>query len=224
MDPLLKLKHKFNGLKNKFLPSNPELYHPLFDQHQFIFIHIPKTGGLSILNSLFNDDIRVGHKTALQYFRNDEQRFSDYFKFAFVRNPYDRLFSAYNFLKRGGLRKVDHEFAKEHIFQFQDFQSFVYFLSDGEKAQHILNWKHFKPQYQFVCDLDHNVMVDFIGKYESISKDYEYLRQKFGLGEGLKHVNPSAKSSYRYYYNQEMMEIVKGLYPLDFELFDYSLV
>ena len=72
----------------------------VFDEKKCIFFHIPKTAGISLVKALFGD-LDWGHRD-VNYYINvfDKKRFNDYFKFTFVRNPYDRLFSAYSFLKK----------------------------------------------------------------------------------------------------------------------------
>ena len=72
----------------------------VFDKKKCIFFHIPKTAGISLVKALFGD-LDWGHRD-VKYYRNvfNKKKFDSYFKFTFVRNPYDRLFSAYSFLKK----------------------------------------------------------------------------------------------------------------------------
>ena len=71
------------------------------DEHRCVFIHIPKAAGTSLTKTLFAAPSR--HLQYTEYERANPKKFKKYFKFTFVRNPYDRLFSAYSFLKKGGL-------------------------------------------------------------------------------------------------------------------------
>jgi hypothetical protein len=63
------------------------------NRHRCIFIHIPKTAGASIALSLFNEPPRHVHYRDFEIANPD--KFRRYFKFAFVRNPWDRLVSSY---------------------------------------------------------------------------------------------------------------------------------
>ena len=70
------------------------------DKHQAIFIHVPKAGGNSIKKIIGISG--GGHCTILDYEIFDKHKFYVYFKFAFVRNPWDRFLSAYTYLKELG--------------------------------------------------------------------------------------------------------------------------
>ena len=77
-----------------------------FDNYRCIFIHVPKTGGMSVRKTLFTKSDLYPHLTIRDYQSLlSEQEVGSYYKFAFVRNPWDRLVSAYSFLRAGGLNK-----------------------------------------------------------------------------------------------------------------------
>ena len=51
--------------------------------------------------------------------------FQSYFKFTFVRNPYDRLVSAFHYLKQGGMNEKDKAFKEQELSSFENFGDFV---------------------------------------------------------------------------------------------------
>ena len=61
---------------NPFIPEN--------ERYRMIFIHVPKTGGITVLTSLFGIKRQLGHKPALAYQFADAMRFAEYFKFCVV--------------------------------------------------------------------------------------------------------------------------------------------
>lgn len=84
-------------------------YKPL-DNLKCIFVHIPKTAGISISRSIFGN-LGGGHTKIRDYeLIFSAKDFNNYFKFTFVRNPWDRIFSAYRFLKNGGINEEDNLF------------------------------------------------------------------------------------------------------------------
>ena len=83
------------------------------NKHNFIFIHIPKTAGTSI-ESVFGK-CRAKHKTIKKTLRDIPQgkTHEDYFKFTFIRNPWDRIVSLYEYLKREAIQ-ADKAFLDFH--------------------------------------------------------------------------------------------------------------
>jgi hypothetical protein len=88
------------------------VYSDFADEFQCIFIHIPKTAGTSVARTLFGQGSR--HVPYFEYEKVNGRKFNRYFKFAFVRNSWDRLVSTYFFLKKGGLNDMDRLWAEEN--------------------------------------------------------------------------------------------------------------
>ena len=75
----------------------------VFDDHDAIFVHIPKTGGVSISDALFDSDTVGGHRPAKTYrLIYGADRYAEMFSFGFAREPFDRLASAFTYLSAGG--------------------------------------------------------------------------------------------------------------------------
>ena len=76
---------------------------------------------------------------------------------------------------------------------------------------------------QFVCDDAGNLLVDHVGRYESIAEDFANICERVGIDVELPVRNRSKrKADYRSYYNEETVELVKQLCAKDIEMFDYS--
>ena len=170
-------------------------------KHKTIFVHIPKVAGQSI-ETLFLDDLgltwenreelllrrkkstekgprRLAHLKAKDYVELgyiEATTFSEFFTFSFVRNPYARALSLYNYL---GYSK---------IISFSDFVEKV--LSKKLNEGHFF----FQSQYVYLYSEAGELLVDFVGKLENIEDDIEHVLEKAGLlGKKLPHVNKSEK-------------------------------
>lgn len=216
-----------------------------------LFIHIPKVAGQSI-ESIFvqraglswqqrgemllrpNDNPELGpprlaHLTAQEYLSlkyTKEADFNQMHTFAFVRNPWERLVSEYQYRK--------------YSFSFKDFL-FKYFPKpdddDYDNAKDA--YRHIMPQYQFICDQHGEVMVDFVGKFESLESDFSEV-SKIITGQPLElpHKNQTStkgikkminslnlntsKSHYSTFYDNESREFVAEMYEKDIVLFGYE--
>lgn len=187
------------------------------DQHKCIFIHIPKAAGTSVTNALFGPVSR--HVPYFEYERANPRKFSEYYKFTFVRNPWDRLLSAYIFLKKGGLNEMDHTWAEEHLSQFETFEQFVV---EWVNEENVWSWVHFVPQCHFICDDSGSIKMDFVGRQENMSADFDVVKKRLGIDVELPVLNKTRLRLYHDEYTDETQEIVAKVYARDIELFDYQ--
>lgn len=210
------LNHYQRELAEKLIKGKLS-YCPAYDNKECIFVHIPKTAGLSLSRGLFDAD-SVGHMP-LQYYQKalDNSKFKKYFKFTFVRNPWDRAYSAYNYLRQGGVSKKDQVW-RETFRRYSDFNDFVANWMDEDNINLVL---HFMPQTFFLKDAQGVVDFDFIGRFESLEKDYDKIREKIG-GEALKKINQSHSSPYRDIYSKESIDKIRKLYARDIEMLGYN--
>lgn len=192
------------------------------NQYNAIFVHVPKSAGTAVLSSLFGRQTGLGHKSCKDYLKvYGINRYLSTFKFGFVRNPYDRLVSAYEYLQKGGNNSSDRMFFEQSLKPYKNFETFVLqgLLRDETIRRHI----HFRPQTDFLC-IDGRICVDFVGRYENIEADYAYLSRLLGKETALASANKSSRrESYQSYYkNQQVIDAVSSLYHRDFEKFRYD--
>ena len=196
-----------------------------------VFVHVPKTAGVSMeVHSYIGG---TGHSTFHQL--TLEEKFDpDYFKWAFVRNPYDRLASAYFYLNH-----KKPEIAEKIVDPEKNFKSFIHNLEhslpsdcydetipvdDDKYAMHIY------PQLHFLKSQNHE--LDFIGRVENLKEDWktviDNIRQRSGnhsiSWKGLHHKNRTfdRRGAYIELYTPEMKNIVYDIYKEDFITFNYS--
>ncbi|MCH9697114.1 MAG: sulfotransferase family protein [Gammaproteobacteria bacterium] len=200
-------------------------------QRKFVFVAIPKTAGHAIRESLQQDlakndweqctlfdnklfpvnqlaELGHGHISCQQiqpYLLPDI--WEEYFKFCFVRNPYDRFVSYCCFSNQDNQRM-----------QSEPLATMKMVLENNKNQQKIL----FRPQYQFVYTLSGERLVDYVGRYEHLQSDFNHICAKLAIPtRSLSLVNASRRASYFHYFDSELQEMVYSFYEKDFKYFNY---
>jgi len=201
-------------------------------KYKFIFIAIPKTAThairFGVRSALGEEDIEQvnlfvqkqspfkefqdknhGHMTGREVCSVlDKAVWDSYFKFAIVRNPFDRFVSYCSFLL-----KNNPDFQKNP-------EPYLYhILLDKRNHKQIL----FQPQSHFLLDDGGNQLMDYIGKFESLQESFDYVCSNTGLPSSvLMKINESTRLDYRAYYNDEIKSMVSDFYKKDIQLFNYK--
>ena len=200
--------------------------------HRFMFFAVPKTGTHSVRHALrphlADDDLEqvglfvqkrfpfpelssIGHgHLGVQHVRPvlGDEVFASYFKFAFVRNPFDRFISYCAFMSR-------------QTGQFEASpQAFMrYIIRDQPPLQHIL----FRPQHEMLCDAAGRLAMDMVGRVENMQRDFDAICARIGIpASPLEQVNASRHRPYTDYYDDELRSLVARMYARDLELFGYG--
>lgn len=209
------LARKRMGLLNE-LATHAESRYSLDDlfRLQCIFFHLPKTGGLAVSDALFGNQA-AGHinvNTAKVLF--GARRFRLFFKFCFVRNPWDRLVSAYHYLRQGHPNSPVVE-----ILQRSD--GFADFVMHMLREKVVARELHIRPLHSFVVDRNGRLAVDFVGRFEHLARDCDVVARRLGVSCSLRVQNRSPHEDYRTYYDDQTRRIVEEFYRRDIELFEY---
>lgn len=207
----------------------------LIVRHGFWFVDIPRTSSSSIRSELGKHFGRVyGKKNVLEKELASEQIFPDHlparkmsaflgnskwnsiFTFTLVRNPWDRIYSMYNYRRR-----VGDELPKE--WSFRD-----YVLALGKASSESKFFKYHGYRYgasDYVLGKNGEIIVDYIGKYENRLHDLNLIASYLGLSKlgelTIQRASPKNKH-YSEYYDPETRDIIGRLYAKDIELFDYG--
>ncbi|MCK4947010.1 MAG: sulfotransferase family 2 domain-containing protein [Candidatus Aureabacteria bacterium] len=198
---------------------------PIFHKYKCIFIHIPKSAGTSInaalgigregIQSLFgkiSEEEKAKYGLTHTYWHHcpislikpfiPEGTFNKYFKFTFLRNPWDRLVSLYLYYKR--------------INRLDNIDAFNQWILSKKIPSYLLI-----PQLDYITDNKGNIIVDFIGRFENMDKDWKYITKKTGANTKLLPVNISNRKHYSFYYTEETIRVVGELFRKDIETFGY---
>ncbi|MGE0702706.1 MAG: sulfotransferase family 2 domain-containing protein [Vicinamibacterales bacterium] len=197
-------------------------YHPHHDQLRAIFVHIPKTAGTSVTRALFG--VRASHVPLSRFLAVDPERYASYFKFAFVRNPWDRMHSAYGYLAErvGRHHNEDGLWASEHLEGVATFEQFIASLDNARRRREVMSWVHFRPQCDWIRIVGRpGVGCDFVGRFEFIDSDFESICRRLGVNVTLPVLRRGRGGSYRDAYSRSMVERVGEWYREDVATFDY---
>ena len=187
-------------------------------QYGAIFFHVPKTGGTSISTRLYDPPLFANIRIVamLRMFTADE--FKSAFKFAFVRHPLDRLVSAFFHLQKTTDPRDREFFARYGNVTKDGFSAFVDWLSQQDACyRHVV----LMPQHEFIC-LGDRVMVDVLGRFETIEQDYAKIARRIGLNENLPRLNETEHRHYSEYYDDRLRNEAMRIYKRDFEIFGYE--
>ena len=169
------------------------------------FIHIKKNGGTSaykflrknnidLLIGLSNNFLSTQHYTAKKFFKEDS------FKICIIRNPYTRLVSFYNWVKRN----------QKYTFTFDNFVKQKYNKGRAQGAWNL--------QCDYILGDADNMLIDKIFRFETMEND---LREYFQISAKFPHLNKSTYDNHLNYYTQKTKQIVKEHFAKDFEMLGY---
>lgn len=201
---------------NLFFP-----YKPYMRRYKCIYVHIPKTAGTSILSALGQKGRGRNHFPWYIYHSASPRKFNKYFKFAFVRNPWTRLYSAYRYLRSGGNQVEDLKISH----QINEYANLEEFIINGLGEGFFRNNPIFIPQSFFVIGLSGEVVVDFIGKYENLNEDFRVAAEKIGVKPALPKTNVSKQVNNKnelFLISPESKKIIYELYKQDIKYFQYD--
>jgi len=183
-----------------------------------LFIHIPGTAGTSMEHAPFLGG--GGHMRALDYRALDRSAFESAFKFAFARDPADRIVSKFF---HSGLKLHKYSLNKE------GFKEFVHEMGERglepntmyPEPGHAWIHHHFLPQWFFVSDDNDELLIDFVGRYEQLQHDWGVVCETIGINFVLPHLREGNHESYNEYHDTETLAIIRRVYARDYELFKY---
>jgi len=204
------------------------------DSHEFIFLRVRKVASTSMKDILLplciprpesrlayiksrarlewdyqkyagraHENIRAVQK------RMPADKFNRYFKFAFVRNPWERLVSEYEFL----LDRPKHG-RHARVKNLNGFEQFIHLQIPRSDAY----------QMNMLCNRKGRLLMDFVGKLENLQSDWQTVCERIGIPyQALPHKNVTKhKRPFQDYYDHESRQLVERHWAREIELFEYS--
>ncbi|MFK7793546.1 MAG: sulfotransferase family 2 domain-containing protein [Devosiaceae bacterium] len=205
-------------------------------QQNYVFVHVPKTGGTSITQLLKHDCVRpplplraigyafdhAGHTLPATLFpivgypyhaRASDlraawgERDAQLCSVAFVRNPWDLGVPEYHFIAS----KWDHPH-RATVRQLGSFETYVHWKRDTGNHTNQVAWLH---------DDKGNQIVSKIGRFERYQKDAEEILQRLKCRRNLPHANATRHANYIDHYTSKTRAMVGQMYANDIAKFDY---
>jgi hypothetical protein len=179
----------------------------------FILIHINKTGGSSIEKALGLP--QQYHLTALEI-KNKirDKRWNKKFKFAFVRNPWDKVVSHYSYRYKRNVNNMKDD----NI----DFKKWVKLTYRDKNPKYYHNPKMYAPQMDWICNEKGEIIIDFVGRFEKLNDDFQKVCKIIRKNKELPHLRKSSHKHYSEYYDEETKKIIEKIFEKDIKEFGYK--
>jgi hypothetical protein len=211
---------------------------------KLVFVHIQKTGGDTV-SRLMGESIpdifcfKAKHEFAVKA-AAELERWNEYFKFAFVRNPWDRLVSWYSMIKDAETIRwhqiLTNQRIRSHFRQTREnklwryvlhnsstFEEFIINCTDEIEVDEGVYYSFAYNQLDYIADSNDDLLVDFIGRFESFGSDLYKVYDRLGLELGsIPHENRSVRGHYSTFYTPETETIVRKRFQRDIEYFGYK--
>lgn len=175
-------------------------------------------GGKTIENILSNIQKKIysahfsypDHATAREVKSFLEKEWNSYFKFCFVRNPFEKVVSDYIYTTRNGRGDVS-------------FHNFVKMIKKRNEKKSIV---HPRIKSWDIISTERGLEMDYVGRYERIKEDAEQIFKKIGINfedEKFPYTKNIKDYDYRDYYGEEEKNIVSNLFKEEIEYFGYGI-
>jgi hypothetical protein len=210
-------------------------------RYRFLFVHIAKTGGTSVRDSLgrykWSDPYRfpqflcskisglTGHRIGAKFPRHAKaiaaqemlprDVYEQLFKFAFVRNPWDLQVSSYHHIRRE---------RPDLLTEIPDFAAILRWKFDPQRPAQYHADMSTVVQSDYLIDLQGRLIVDYVGRYEHLVEDFETACRKIGIrAPNLRHSRRATDRTrdYRAYFDDASAALIARHYQADCERFGY---
>ena len=205
--------------------------------NKFIHVAIPRTATTCLNTALGNRNHPepILHHATISEILEKNPNTKDFFKFTFVRNPFDKLVSIYHEFRKNRGKQYSGliTYEKDLLSEFDmdnDVESFRNFCRNLGESKWVYDL-FFKPQFDFISIDGENIM-DFIGRFEDLEGDWSQIREDIGfghvdlqksvVGEPRGFIRGSIHQPYKQYYSGTEIKVVEKLYSKDLEYFNYK--
>ena len=175
-------------------------------------------------NRLFGvNNYYSGSKEIIDMTTLGEDKWEKAFKFTFVRDPYTRFISGFNFiLSNPNISKnlIDND-------TYAKFENVEYFIDNRDNLSDVAYNHVFLSQYDQIIDKDSMNNMNFVGKQENLDEDLNLVLNKIGFTEIIHKKDKLNKNKidfnyYKTYYTEYVFDFINTHFEKDFEEFNYK--
>lgn len=200
-------------------------------KHKAIFFHIPKTAGTYIefilaehydfnrvsivCDNKLNDSSMISYEKLDLILNKETPEWNNYFKFTFIRSPYDRAISSYEYIvQKYNDSRIPKTITPNNV-------SFKEFFCNYEKynVNNFMKSHAFMSQYECFKD----ITMDYYATFENLHEEIDTILQKLGVTDCTQHLylkkyklNSTEKKDITLYYDEDTLKIIHELFKNDF--------
>lgn len=213
------------------------------EQYKFIFVHIPKTAGLSVTDAFgkygrprgrtiwrsisrrlpFKENpsgahFRVHEPAWKMIAKLSRPVFDEFLSFSVIRNPFDHAVSHYEYMKQFRIKSTAEKVGQLTFKEYLEYRMRPPFWNDTIFAR-------MPDQSYYLTDADGRLAVKRLVRFENLGADLEQLSEELKLPDfSLRHVNKTKadRKPMENYYSDATVDMVRQIYDRDFDLLGYS--
>ena len=191
-------------------------------KYKCIFIHIPRCAGSSVELAIdgrdwWNVDYKKKHLSVVSAKELYKEYWEDYFKFAFIRNPWSLEVSWYFWKKQFLNNLTFKEFIKN-----EDLNKTVKLSSEFDDKKLFNIYPNLTNCFDYL-QINDEIEVDFVGRFENLKEHLSLISKKLNISiPKLGPVNKTDHEDFKKYYDDETREIIGKRYKKDIDFFGYT--
>jgi len=170
-------------------------------------------------------------KGVLEYFKTSSEfnelsdmnsdKWNNYKKFTFIRNPYDKFVSAFHYINK--VIKKSNE---------KEYKTLLCLLKTRDNCSNFEFSHAFMNQYSELLDENNNFNIDFLGDFNNLNTELISILQKIGIKKilhselievNIKINNSETVKHYIEYYNDESLQLINQYFKKDFEKLNFKM-